>query len=71
MNLSTFFKSRFKTYRVILRSGNEFRISASDVKISFNSVSNQITKYEFVEPKGEVPFHCSPLEIVAIVRVKA
>lgn len=69
MNLRTLFKSPFKTYRVILRSGNEFRISASDVKISYNVSSLQITQYEFVEPKGEVPFHCSPLEIVAIIQL--
>lgn len=65
---SNLFKRKFK-YRVILKSGESFTLKASDLNISFKTDSMQLTKYEFSDPTGEIPLHCSPLEIAAIVKV--
>jgi hypothetical protein len=61
------FKRKFK-YRVILKSGASFTLKASDLNVSFKTDSMQLTEYEFTDPSGEIPFHCSPLEISAIVK---
>ncbi len=58
-----------RKFRVILKSGAEFRIKADSVKIKWNSETGQLTFYEFVKPAGEVPFHCSPMEIAAIIQL--
>lgn len=66
--LSNIFKRKRK-YRVILKSGASFVIKASELSISFNTGTMQLTKYQFMNPSGETPFHCSPLEISAIIEL--
>jgi hypothetical protein len=56
------------TYRVVLKSGAEFKITATDLAIKFRNDTMELTKYEFTDPRGEVPFHLSPAEISAIIR---
>jgi len=69
MNLSTFWKSKRANYRVILKSGASFYLSATDLKITFIKDSMQLQSYHFAEPQGEIPWHVSPLEIAAITQL--
>ena len=66
---SNLFKRKFK-YRVILKSGASFTFKAADLTVSFKTDSMQLSKYSFEDDAtGEIPFHCSPLEIAAIVKL--
>jgi hypothetical protein len=67
--LETFWKSKRANYRVILKSGADYRLSAENCKIKWNEATGSLISYEFIRPKGEVPFHCSPLEIAAILKL--
>ncbi len=70
MNLSTFWKRpKRHTYRFILKSGAEFRVSGTNLKIEWDAGTMQLKKWELTGGKGEVPFHLSPLEVAAIVKV--
>jgi hypothetical protein len=65
------FNSRKHSYRVILKTGGSFRIEANDLDLEFDDATGQIIKYEFTDPKGEIP--CNPIparDIATIVENK-
>jgi hypothetical protein len=62
------FKKRYK-YRVILKSGADFRLTATDLKLEWRNEDCVLTFYSFIDPKGEVPRHVSPLDIQAITKI--
>lgn len=71
--MKTIFPGLFKTrlkYRIILKSGADFFVSATDLNIKYNTGTMQLTDYNFIKPDGEIPFHVSPLEIAAILQLK-
>ena len=71
MNLTTFWKKPTRyTYRVILKSGVEFRVSTTNLKIKWEEETSNLISYSFEDAKGEVPFHCVVSEIAAIIKVQ-
>jgi len=58
-----------RSYRVVLKSGADFFLKASDVRIKWRNETCQLTEYEFINPVGEVPFHVAPGDIQAILRL--
>ena len=65
------FNNRKYSYRVILKCGGSFTIQANDIDLEFDDATGAITKYEFADPKGEIPCHPIPADqIAAIVELK-
>lgn len=62
------FKRR-KKYRFILKSGAEFYVRVAEIKIKYKSDTMELTNYNLIDAKGEVPFHVSPTEIAAILLI--
>lgn len=65
---SKLFKRKIK-YRFILKSGASFVVKCSDLKISYNKTTMALTQYSAENGSGEIPFHCSPTEIAAIIQL--
>ena len=68
MNLFFWQPKRWK-YRFILKSGASFKFSATDLKLRWNTDDCQLVMWEAVNAKGEVPRHCAPSEIAAVIRL--
>jgi len=69
MFLSSFYGKPRAKFRVILKSGADFFLTAESVKYKWDKESCQLTEYNFEKPRGEVPLHCSPLEIATIIEI--
>jgi hypothetical protein len=63
------FDKKYK-YRVLLKGGGSFNLEASDLELSWDDATGDITSYNFKNPTGEVPCYLHPSNIATIVEVK-
>jgi hypothetical protein len=69
--LSIFWKSKYRNFVFILKSGVKIHFRCTDLKWEYNTATLAIISYsiEGLDEKHNIPRHVIPSEIAAIVRV--